>query len=126
MGEKSASGILGPIVLKGFVHFTDGQGVFGFAEVGLSPGAVPTEERLVRAMGNTLAAIPEGCRLLNADEFFNQVLVKERTGRVGKFALPGSMDYDLDAVTERARAAYVPSPEEVADEGDIDEEDEDE
>lgn len=117
--------IVGPITLEAKVHFAkDDEGLIGSANVGLSPGQPVTIEGLHRAVGQTLAALPDGCRLLTPDEFFNRVLVKEKTGRNGNFATPASFDYDTDALTDAGRAAYTPKPDtESTDDGDDDDED---
>ena len=122
--------LIGPIVLEAKVYFTNAEGgVIGNATVGLTPGKLVTLESLHRAVGQALAAIPDDCRLLGPDEFFNKVLVKEKTGRIGHFATPSSFHYDVQALSEAARAAYTPEPESEAaaksDDDDFDDEDED-
>lgn len=111
--------VVGPITLEAKVHFTKpGTNVIGSATVGLGVGEPVTLEALHRAVGQTLAALPEGCRLLDPYEFFNKVLVKEKTGRAGNFATPASFHYDADALAEAGRAAYTPEPKTDDDEGD--------
>ena len=110
--------VVGPITLEAKVHFTKPDtNVIGSATVGLGVGEPVTLEALHRAVGQTLAALPEGCRLLDPSEFFNKVLVKEKTGRTGNFATPASFHYDADALAVAGRAAYTPEPE-TDDEGD--------
>lgn len=126
--------MIGPITLEAKVHFAiDDDNVIGSANVGLSVGEPVTLEALHRAVGQTLEALPANARLLTPDEFFNKVLVKEKTGRVGKFAIPSSFQYDVDDLASAARAAYTPEPEptesandESADDGWKDEDDDDE
>lgn len=104
--------VIGPITLEAKVHFAkDDEGLIGSANVGLAPGQPATVEALHRAVGQTFAALPEGFRLLTPDEFFNKVLVKEKTGRTGNFATPASFHYDADALIKAGRAAYTPEPE---------------
>lgn len=104
--------LIGPIVLEAKVYFTNAEeGVIGSATVGLSPGKPVSLESLHRAVGQTLAALPDDFRLLNADEFFNKVLVKEKTGRIGHFATPPSFHYDVDALEQAGRVAYTPESE---------------
>lgn len=119
--------LIGPIVLEAKVYFTNAEkGVIGSATVGLAPGKPVTLESLHRAVGQTLAALPDDCRLLNADEFFNEVLVKEKTGRVGHFATPSSFHYDVSALAEAGRAAYAAEPDaDVENEDEFEDEDED-
>jgi Flp pilus assembly protein CpaB len=102
------SKFIGPITLGAQVHFAKGD-LIGSATVGLPPGKPVTEEAIERTIGKALAALPKGSRLLTADEFFNRVLVKEKTGQVGNFALPSSFDYDVDAITKAARASHKAS-----------------
>lgn len=108
--------MIGPIVLEAKVYFTNAEeGVIGSATVGLAPGKPASLESLHRAVGQTLAALPDDCRLLNPDEFFNKVLVKEKTGHVGRFATPSSFHYSVDALEQAGRCAYTPEPESTAD-----------
>lgn len=101
--------MIGPITLEAKVHFAiDSDNVIGSASVGLTPGQPVTLEALHHAIGQTLAALPEGSRLLTPDEFFNRVLVKEKTGHVGYFALPSDFYYDAEALATACAAAYVP------------------
>lgn len=118
--------VIGPITLEAHIHFAnDAEGVIGSANVGLAPGKPVTLEALHRAIGQTLAAIPDDCRLLTPDEFFNRVLVKEKTGRVGRFATPASFQYDTDALADAGRAAFTPEPREavVREDEDLDDDD---
>jgi hypothetical protein len=116
--------LLGPFTVDVKVHIAnDEDGTIGAATVGLAPGKVPTLEAFHRAIGQTLAAMPDGYRLLTGGEFFNQVLVKEKTGRRGNFAVPASFNYDVDALTEAGRAA-CPEADEPDEDGPEDDEDE--
>lgn len=121
--------MIGPITLEAKVHFAnDNQGVIGSAVVGLGVGEPVTLEELHRAVGQTLAALPEGSRLLEPGEFFNKVLVKEKTGRNGNFATPASFNYDTAALAISGQAAYTPEPKsdeaDEEDESDWDDDDE--
>lgn len=99
---------IGPITLEAKVHIIRDDGTIGSATVDLSPGKPVQIEDLHQAVGLALAALPDNFRLLTADEFFNCVLVKEKTGRIGHFATPESFRYDVDALTECGRAACPP------------------
>jgi hypothetical protein len=66
-----------------------------------------------------LACLPEGYELLSGRDFFNKVLVKEKTGRIGNFALPSEFDYDLEALKEGASKFKV-EPVQYDEEGDLD------
>lgn len=119
--------VIGPITLEAKVHIAnDEDGTIGAATVGLAVGQPITLEALHRAVGQTLAALPEGYRLLKPSEFFNKVLVKEKTGRAGNFATPASFNYDAAALAEAGRAAYTPEPEEPEETDEDDDWDEDE
>jgi hypothetical protein len=116
--------LIGPFTIDVKVHVgSDSEGTIGAVTVGLAPGQVPTAEAIYRAIGQALSALPESYALLEGDEFFNKVLVKEKTGRNGNFATPSSFDFDTAELAEKARAAYVPEPTKVEQE---DEDDEDE
>jgi len=118
--------VIGPITLEAKVHIAnDEDGTIGAATVGLAVGKPVTLEALHRAIGQTLAALPEGYRLLEPSEFFNKVLVKEKTGRVGNFATPGSFNYDTDAIAAAGRAAYTPEPDDESGDEDEDLDDDD-
>lgn len=109
--------IIGPITLEAKVHVAnDEENMIGAATYTLPVGRAITAEDMHRAIGGVLAAMPEGWRLLDGNEFFNKVLVKEKTGRAGNFAVPADMDYDVEALTAAAKAAYVPEPESADDE----------
>lgn len=99
--------LIGPFTIDVKVHVA-GENTIGAVTVGLSPGKVPTLESIQRAIGQAIAALPPEYHLLNGDDFFNKVLVKEKTGRIGNFATPSSFLYDVDALAASARAAYVP------------------
>jgi hypothetical protein len=114
--------LIGPITLEAKVYFTNADGdVTGSANVGLGAGRPVTLEALHRAVGQTLAALPDDCRLLSPDAFFNKVLVKEKTGRIGHFATPSSFHYDVDALAQAGRVAYTPEPEPESDDESDDE-----
>lgn len=126
--EISADRVIAPVTLEVRVHIVnDDTGQIGSAVVGLSPGRPVTRQALYRAIGQTLAAIPTGFRLAPPDDFFNKVLIKEKTGRVGNFATPSSFHYDVDALIVAGLAAQeqVPAAADiVGDPDDIDEFDE--
>ena len=101
--------LIGPITLEAKVHFVnDATGQIGNADVSLPAGKPVTVEALHRAVGQTLAALPEGFRLMDGGEFFNKVLIREKFGRDGNFATPDGFSYDSDALSEAGRAAYTP------------------
>lgn len=118
--------VIGPITLEAKVHVAnDEDGTIGAATVGLAVGQPITLEALHRAVGQTLSALPDGYRLLSPSEFFNRVLVKEKTGRVGNFATPASFSYDAVALADAGRAAYTPELEEAGEPDEDDDWDED-
>lgn len=99
--------MIGPFTIDIKIHVqSEKEGTIGSVTYGLSPGRVPTREDFIRGIGAALAALPDGYSLLNGDDFFNKVLVKEKTGRVGNFAVPGDCCYDVDALHDEAWAAF--------------------
>lgn len=124
--------VIGPFTVDIKVHLGNEEDrTIAGVTVGLSRGSVPTEQDIHRAIGQALAAMPEGFALLSGGDFFNKVVVKEKFGRAGNFAVPSEWNYDVEALEAAARAAYVPAAE-SDDEGsddedydDFDDEDED-
>lgn len=101
--------LIGPFTLEAKVYFTNEDGTaLGHAVVGLGAGKIPDEAAIMRAIGQTLGALPEGYELLDGDRFFNEVLVKEKTVRKGNFAVPSSFQFDVAALTKKAKAEFVP------------------
>lgn len=101
--------MIGPIELKAKVHFYVGDKLAS-ATVGLAPGKVPTQEDLLRAIGQALLGAQQqfgeaNIDLIDGETFFNCVLVPGLTGRRGKFALPKQFAYDLAATEAAALAA---------------------
>lgn len=88
--------MIGPIQIEAKIHFNVG-GNIGFVNFGFPVGEPVTESDLLVAIGKAITEIREQfdqVELMHPEAFFNQVLVKEKTGRVGKFELPDSFDYD--------------------------------
>lgn len=90
--------IIGPVTLEARVHFACDDKI-GYATYGLSPASPVTGDRLVEVVKNVLKALPEGARLLEPDEFFNLVLVPEKTGQRGNFAVPAGFHYSVEELT---------------------------
>lgn len=101
--------IIGPLMIEAKVYFATKDSM-GSATVGLGIGQPVSVEDIYRAIGQTLAALPKNYRLLTPDEFFNRVVVKEKTGRFGNFAVPASFKYDPDELAKTASEAYTPEP----------------
>lgn len=101
--------IIGPITLTAKVYFTKGEDgkTVGSATVSLAKGQPVSLESLYVAVGQTLAALPDDCRLLNPDEFFNE-MIAERTGQRGRFATPANFQYDVEALIAAARNEVQP------------------
>jgi hypothetical protein len=117
--------LIGPFTFDVKVHVeSQDERTIGAVTIGLAPGKVPTIEDIHRAIGQALAALPDGYTLLEGKDFFNRVLVKEKTGRIGNFATPASFRYDLAELETAARGAYQPEPEEVEESDEEDEDDE--
>lgn len=100
--------IVGPITFDMYVHVQDATGEHrGTVTVGISPGNVPTEEQVIKAIGNALNALPEGYCLMEPDNFVS-LLMEEKTGQRTSWAAPANMRYDADALIDRAlKAAEV-------------------
>jgi hypothetical protein len=119
--------LIGAFTIDVKVHVENkAEGTIGAVTIGLAPGKVPTLEALHRAVGQTLSALPKGYELLGGEDFFNKVLVKEKTGRIGNFATPSSFLYDVEALAAAGRAAYTPEPDDADDEPEDEEEFDDE
>ena len=91
-------------------HAEDDEDAANIAKVtfGLSPGKVPNDNDILIAIGAALKAVRESLpdvSLMSSKDFFNRVLVKEKTGRIGHFAVPSSMEYDVADLAARAIAA---------------------
>lgn len=64
--------------------------------VGLAPGRPASAEDILRAINQAAeAGERHEMKPMAPATFFNYVLVKEKTGRVGNFATPASMEYEL-------------------------------
>lgn len=104
--------MIGPFTFEIFLHVVNEEaGATGKVVLSTAPGRIPTEEDLHRLFGKALAALPEGFRLMDGEEFFNRVLVKEHTGREGNFAVPAACNFDVEALTAAALAAHKPDEE---------------
>lgn len=100
--------LIGPVTLEAKVHIASDDGSLqGDVTVSLPPGQVPTQDALNRVIGQALHSMPEGYRLMTPFEFINGVLLPD-VGVHGRYAVPASFQYDLDAVTAAGRAAYTP------------------
>lgn len=93
--------ILGPIEIDVKVHVVDPvTGNSGVVTYSLSPGRVPTEDFIKKAISESYDAVKDqGLAVMAPSTFFNYVLVKNKFGRVGNFAVPGEFDYTLDVPT---------------------------
>lgn len=102
--------MIGPVQIEAKIHFRVG-GRLGSATFGFPVGQPVTEQDILAAIGQSITSIRkqfDEAELLDAETFFNAVLVAEKTGRRGNFALPDSFDYDtlkleadaLDAMQE--------------------------
>lgn len=117
--------MIGPITIDVKVHVGNDNGVTGAATVGLPVGEVPTIVDLHEAIGKALAALPGDFRLLEPGEFLNRVLIKEKTGRIGNFAVPPTMIYDAEALSAASRSAFESAAEGEQDFSEDDELDDD-
>lgn len=90
------SKVLGPIQLEAKVHCIHPE-TGGSAKVrySFSPGQPVDAAAIEKALRVAAEAVTEhGYVLMGPATFFNHVLVKEKTGRIGNFAMPADFDYD--------------------------------
>ena len=101
MTDTNDSAVLGPAQIEAKVHFVHPEtGNTAVATFGFPPGQPVTSEDIERALRKSSEAVAEhGYVLMGPNSFFNHVIVKEKTGRVGNFALPRSFDYEAFGMT---------------------------
>jgi len=116
--EKDDLGtFLGPITLNAVVHLMSPEGHTAEVSIGLAPGRPVDAAAITRAIRQAAEAGAEhGMKPMGPATFFNHVLVKAKTGRVGQFATPDSMQYELDT------GVIEYEPEEADDDEDEDDE----
>lgn len=110
--------IIGPIQLDAHISFVNPEGAIATVKFGFAVGRPVTEEDLRRAVEVSAQRVPDDFKLMGPDTFFNHVLVKQRTGRHGNFAVPHQMRCDWPGL-EMAEGPRLP----VDDEDDEDDED---
>lgn len=96
--------MIGPIEIEATVHLRIAGGN-AKVTVGLGVGEPVTEHDLLAAVGKAITRVREqfdDVELLDAETFFNEVLVVEKTGQRGNFALPASFGYDAAKTAEDA------------------------
>ena len=93
--------VQGPVQLEAKVHLVNPDtGAQAVVTYSFPPGRAPTEEEISRAIGEAaVAGEPHGMLPMGPRTFFNAVLVKEKTGRVGNFAVPREMYFPEGLVT---------------------------
>lgn len=93
---SDAAKVLGPVSIEAVVHLVNPEtGDTGKVTYGFSVGREVTAKDIERALrGSAEAAREHGMALMAPDTFFNHVLVKEKTGRVGNSATPSEFNYD--------------------------------
>ena len=99
--------MIGPIQIEAKIHFRIAGGNAAVT-VGLGVGEPVTEQDLLAAVGKAITRLREQfdeVELLDADTFFNDVLVVEKTGQRGRFALPVHFSYDAAKAAEDALEA---------------------
>jgi len=102
--------MIGPVQIEAKVHFVVDDNQLGCAVVGLTVGNAVTEAEILHAIGQTLTAAKQQfakVELMDANTFFNAVVVAERTGRRGRFAVPASFQFDVERVAEDALATVT-------------------
>lgn len=97
MGESDKK-FIGPVTFDAIVHLISEDGRSAKVTVGLAPGGSITRDDVLRAIGQAAEAGEDhGMKPMGPETFFNHVLVKEKTGRIGNFAVPSSMYYELES-----------------------------
>lgn len=87
--------ILGPIQIECKVHFVHPDGHLAAVTYTFPPGRAVSEEDIRRAVEKSASAVSEkDFALMGPYTFFNHVIVAEKTGRHGHFAVPASFQYD--------------------------------
>lgn len=91
----------GPVQLEAKVHLVNPDtGAMAVVTYLFPPGRAPTEEEISKAIVEAaVAGEPHGMLPMGPRTFFNAVLVKEKTGRVGNFAVPRGMYFPEGLVT---------------------------
>lgn len=106
---KIETGMFGPVTFEMKVHVINENGDTGYTACTLARGQLPAVEEIHRLIGESLAATNGGespFRLMEGEEFFNRVIVKELTGRKGNFAIGRDDEYDTTALAAVSTAAY--------------------
>jgi hypothetical protein len=94
----SKTKFVGPVTLEAVVHLVSEEGHTAKVTVGLAPGIPVTADDLLGAINQAArAGEKHSMKPMAPSTFFNHVLVKETTGRVGNFATPASMEYELES-----------------------------
>lgn len=89
MGEKK-KGLQGPVMIEAKVHLVNpDNGSTAEVTYSFPPGRAPSAEDIAKAIDAAgKAGKKHGMAPMGPSTFFNAVLVKEKTGRVGNFAVP--------------------------------------
>lgn len=91
---------IGPVTFDAVVHLVSEDGRVARVTVGLAPGRPVDREAILHAISQAAAAGEQhDMKPMGPDTFFNHVLVKEKIGRVGNFATPSEMYYELESGT---------------------------
>ena len=100
--------VQGPVQLEAKVHLVNPDtGAMAVVTYSFPPGRAPTEEEISNALDEAAAAgVPHDMMLMGPHTFFNAVLVKEKTGRVGNFAVPRGMYFPEGLVTAEYHPSY--------------------
>ena len=105
--------MIGPVTFSMKVHFGNQQEqLIGSVNCDLAAGRVPDEKAVMEMIGEALNALPDDkdLELLSPSDFFNNVIIKEKFGRKGNFAVPNDFTYDVKQLTEVANAAHAMKP----------------
>lgn len=102
--------MIGPVQFEAKVYVMEKDGNReGAVTVSFSAGQLPQLEALHRFIGEALETVGDDFRLMTPHEFWNGVLIKEKIGHTGNFAVPHDFEYDADAlavIAAEARATH--------------------
>lgn len=92
---SKAKGIIGPVQLEAKIHVinpdTGGHGTLTYS---FPPGKAVTEDQVRNAIVKSVAKLSDqGFYLMGESTFFNHVLIKEKFGQVGNFAVDSDFQY---------------------------------
>ena len=102
----------GPVQISGKIHMIrHDEKATAVVDYDFKVGQPISQDYILEAIGKAIESVPKSFRLMDGSEFFNYVVVKEMTGRVGNFAVPQSFAWDPAELEASARAAAAAAKE---------------